>query len=87
MTSDGHDTSVTVAGVWLRAFLEPLLEDSCFLDNTLILITFDENETYTIQNRVFSILLGDAVPKHLVGTTDNSYYNHYSELATVEANW
>lgn len=87
MTSDGHDTSVTVAGVWLRTFLAPLLKNKNFMDNTLVLITFDENETYTIQNKVFSILIGDAVPKKLVGTTDNSFYNHYSEIATVEANW
>lgn len=87
MTSDGHDTSVTTAGVWLRTFLEPLLNDKKFMDNTLVLITFDENETYAIQNKVFSVLLGDAVPNHLIGTTDSNYYNHYSEIATVEANW
>ncbi|KAH6670024.1 acid phosphatase [Halenospora varia] len=87
MTSDGHDTSVTTAGLWLKKFLTPLLTDKNFMQNTLVLITFDENETYSIQNRVFSILLGDSVPKNLVGTTDNNYYNHYSELSTVEANW
>lgn len=87
MTSDGHDTSVTVAGEWLYDFLNPLLKDSKFMKNTLVLITFDETETYTEQNRVFSILLGDAVPKSLIGTTDSNYYNHYSDLATVEANW
>jgi acid phosphatase len=43
MTSDAHDTSVTVAGVWLRNFLGPLLEDKNFMQNTLVLITFDEN--------------------------------------------
>jgi phospholipase C len=43
MTSDAHDTSVTVAGVWLQNFLGPLLEDKNFMQNTLILITFDEN--------------------------------------------
>lgn len=87
MTSDGHDTSVTTAGVWLRTFLEPLLIDKNFMDNTLVLITFDENETYSIENKVFSILLGDAVPESTVGTTDSNYYNHYSEISTVEANW
>lgn len=87
MTSDGHDTSVTVAGTWLRTFLEPLLTDKNFMQNTLVLITFDENETYSTQNRVFSVLLGDAVPKELVGTVDEHYYNHYSEISTVEANW
>jgi acid phosphatase len=87
MTSDGHDTSVTVAGEWLYNFLAPLLDDKNFMQNTLVLITFDENETYTIQNRVFSVLLGDSVPKHLIGTTDSNFYDHYSELSTVEANW
>lgn len=87
MTSDGHDTSVTVAGEWLRTFLDPLLEDKNFMQNTMVLITFDETETYTEQNRVFSVLLGDAVPKKLIGTTDSNYYNHYSDMATVEANW
>jgi len=36
---------------------------------------------------VFSVLLGDAVPTELEGTTDGNYYNHYSEISTVEANW
>jgi acid phosphatase len=87
MTSDGHDTDVTTAGTWTRTFLEPLLDDERFMNDTLVLITFDENETYTIQNKVFAILIGDAVPEELVGTTDNNYYNHYSEIATVSANW
>ena len=32
-------------------------------------------------------MLGDAVPSNLIGTTDSSFYNHYSEIATVQANW
>ncbi|RMZ91053.1 hypothetical protein DV736_g1691, partial [Chaetothyriales sp. CBS 134916] len=87
MTSDGHDTSVTVAGAWTRSFIEPLLSDKNFLQNTLVLITFDESHTYTIQNRILGILLGDAVPEELVGTTDSNFYSHYSDIATVEANW
>lgn len=87
MTSDGHDSSVTVAGQWLQDFLGPLLEDPHFMNNTLVLVTFDENEIYSRQNRVFSILLGDAIPKDLINTTDSNYYDHYSQLATVQANW
>ena len=87
MTSDGHDTSVTIAGTWTRTFLEPLLKDKRFMKNTLVLITFDENGTYARQNRILAILLGDAVPPHLVGTEDNTFYNHYSEIASVQANW
>lgn len=87
MTSDGHDSTVTVAGTWSKTFLEPLLNDTKFMKNTLVILTFDENHTYTQQNRIVGILLGDAVPKELVGTTDNNFYNHYSEIATVQANW
>ncbi|KAK4953413.1 hypothetical protein LTR66_013683 [Elasticomyces elasticus] len=87
MTSDGHDTSVTTAGAWTYDFIRPLLNNKNFMNNTLVLITFDENHTYTIGNRIFSILLGDAVPDNLVNTTDTTFYNHYSEIATVEANW
>jgi acid phosphatase len=57
------------------------------MNNTLVLVTFDENHSYAQQNRVVGILLGDAVPAQLVGTTDDSYYNHYSEIASVQANW
>jgi hypothetical protein len=87
MTSDGHDTSVTVAGTWSRNFLEPLLNDTRFMKNTLVLLTFDENSTYAKQNKILGILLGDAVPEWLHGTTDGNFYNHYSEIASVVANW
>lgn len=87
MTSDAHDSDIQTAGTWTRNFLEPLLSDKKFMKNTLVMVTFDENETYSIQNRILGILLGDAVPQELVGTTDSNFYNHYSEIATVEANW
>lgn len=87
MTSDGHDSSVTVAGAWTRAFLEPLLDDARFMNNTLVLVTFDENASYARPNRVLALLLGDALAPTLRGTTDSAFYNHYSALATVEANW
>ncbi len=31
--------------------------------------------------------MGGAIDKALHGTTDDMYYNHYSNLATVSANW
>jgi hypothetical protein len=48
---------------------------------------FDETERYYIPNIVFSVLLGDAVPDSKWGTVDNTTYDHYSMLATVESNW
>jgi acid phosphatase len=76
MTDDGHDTNVTFAGAWAKKFLTPLLCNKNFVKNTLVLLTFDENETYNISNKVWGALLGDAVPEKLKGTSDASYYNH-----------
>ncbi|PHH72473.1 hypothetical protein CDD83_4941 [Cordyceps sp. RAO-2017] len=87
MTSDGHDTSVTHAGRWARHFLEPLLDDGRFMDRTLVLVTWDESETYAARNRVLGLLLGDAVPPELVGSQDDHFYTHYSQISSVSANW
>lgn len=87
MTNDGHDTTVTFAGAWARSFLTPLLNNTYFMNNTLVVLTFDEDETYTEGNKVFTILLGGAIPDSLKGTTDNTFYNHFSMLSTVEVNW
>lgn len=66
----------------------PLLNNTNFNDNrTLVLLTFDENESYSAENRIFSVLLGGAVPANKKGTTDDTYYTHYSSISTVQANW
>ncbi|KAH0838655.1 phosphoesterase family-domain-containing protein [Lanmaoa asiatica] len=73
---------------WLQYWLVPLLQDPNFnTARTLILLTFDENETVTINNQVYTLLLGGAVPENLRNTTDDTFYTHYSALSTVEANW
>ncbi|KAL9127129.1 MAG: hypothetical protein Q9217_003937 [Psora testacea] len=87
MTNDGHDTSIAVAGAWANGFLTPLINDPQFMNGTCVMLTFDENETYEEQNRIEAILLGDAIPNDLKGTTDANYYTHYSEISTIEANW
>ncbi|KAK9242594.1 acid phosphatase [Lipomyces tetrasporus] len=87
MTNDGHDTGITFAGKWSLDFLQPLLMNEYFTTGTLILLTFDENGTKSIGNRVFSILLGGAIPTHLHGTSDDTFYTHYSCISTVSRNW
>ncbi|POS69275.1 phosphoesterase [Diaporthe helianthi] len=88
MTSDGHDSSITVAGEWARRFMEPLLSDQNFnMDRTLIILTFDECEDYLADNRVLAMLLGSAVPDNLVGTTNPTRFDHYSLSKTAEDNW
>ncbi|PTU20463.1 hypothetical protein P175DRAFT_0478292 [Aspergillus ochraceoroseus IBT 24754] len=87
MTNDAHDTNITYGSTWLRSFVSELMEDSYVWNNTLMLLTFDETEDYFVRNRIFSVLLGGAVPDDLVGTTDDTVYTHYSTIATVSANW
>lgn len=53
----------------------------------MIVLTFDESENYLAPNRVFTVLLGNAIPSDQVGTTDSTRYNHYSLTKTVEDNW
>ena len=54
---------------------------------TCLSLAFDENGSDALQNRVDTILLGNAVPRSLIGTQDATFYNHYSDIATIEANW
>jgi acid phosphatase len=87
MTDDGHDTTITFAANWARNFLDPLLNNTYFTNNTLIVLTFDEDETYTDHNNMFTVLLGGAIPASLKNTTDSTFYNHYSMISTVSMNW
>ncbi|AEO70364.1 uncharacterized protein THITE_122814 [Thermothielavioides terrestris NRRL 8126] len=87
MTNDGHDTNITFAAAWARAFLEPLLKNDYVMNKTLLILSFDENEDYPTPNRVYTVLLGGAIDSSLRGTTDDTFYNHYSIISTVSANW
>jgi acid phosphatase len=89
MTNDGHDTNVTFAASWETTFLAPLLNNTDFMNGTLLMLTYDEDETYTKHNNIFTILIGGpgVIPDELKGTTDGTYYNHYSTLSTVSLNW
>ncbi|KAI9462672.1 phosphoesterase family-domain-containing protein [Russula earlei] len=88
LVNNGRDTSIEYAASWLEYWLVPLLNNKNFNDNhTLIVLTFDENESHHKNNCVLTLLLGGAVPQRLRGTIDSTYYTHYSLLSTVEANW
>jgi acid phosphatase len=87
MLNDGHDKSITYAANWSRSFLDPLLNNDYFMANTLVILSFDENEDYHSPNKVFTLALGGAIPAALHGKEDATFYNHYSMLSTVSVNW
>ncbi|KAM7183968.1 Phosphoesterase family domain containing protein [Naviculisporaceae sp. PSN 640] len=87
MTNNGHDTGLSFAGTWARNWLTPLLANPKFnINRTLVVLTFDE-DSGTTTNRVYSVLLGSAVPTSKKGTTNSTTYGHYSLLKTAEVNW
>ncbi|KAE8415262.1 phosphoesterase-domain-containing protein [Aspergillus pseudocaelatus] len=86
VTNDAHDTNISFGAKWERGWMSNLFNDPYFMNNTLVLLTFDE-DAYLENNRVFSVLVGGAVPDHLKGTKDDTFYTHYSSIATVSANW
>lgn len=53
-------------------------------DTTVILITFDENESYPDRNQVWSLLTG-AIPKQLRGTKDNTFYTRKPHLSLIKS--
>lgn len=87
ITNDGHNTNASFAGTWLVDFLDSTLKNAEFMKDALVLITYDENASSNKRNQVWSCLIGGAIPKHLKGTTDDTFYTHYSALHTVELNW
>jgi hypothetical protein len=85
MANDGHDTSLEYAATWLKGFLEPKLARKDFMDGeTLVIVTFDENDYILEDNLVWTGLIGSGVK---AGETDNKPYTHYNLLRTIEDNW
>lgn len=80
LDNDGHDTSIGFASRWLKSFLAPLLRNQVLMNNTLIVITFDEDDDKH-GNRIYTALLGAGVER---GAVSNKLYNHYSLLKTIE---
>ncbi len=86
MIHNMHDgnTPFETGSKWLETFLEPLLVHPLF-SKTLFLVTFDENVSFLKRfdlkkNRIYSVLLGSGIKP---GTVDDTFYNHYSILATL----
>jgi len=87
MMNDGHNTTLKTATDWSRKFLQPLLADKAFNEKTLIMLTYDESETYSEPNKIVTLFLGSAIPPALKGTEDKTFYTHYSILSTIQYNW
>lgn len=83
--NDGHDTGLSYGAKWARNWITPLLDNPKFnTDRTLIILTYDEG---VLGNTVYAVLLGGALSSKQIPSVDNTKYNHYSLIKTVEENW
>jgi len=80
LNNSGHDTGVAFADQWLARTFGPLLEDARFMDGTLFVVTFDEDDGIHA-NHIYTVLSGTGVRP---GSVSTSRYDHYSLLRTIE---
>ena len=84
--NDAHDKPLAYAANYLKTFLEPKLVDPVFMNSTLVVVTFDEDERQDDPSLhpIYTVLLGSMVR---AGSTDQTNYNHYSLLRAIEDNF
>ncbi|CEO60381.1 hypothetical protein PMG11_05010 [Penicillium brasilianum] len=91
LANDAHDTNITYTETDLKYLINTMMGNERFMKNTLILVTFDENDVYSpdsygTPNEVYSVLLGKDVLS-CTGCVDQQFYNHFTQLTTLEQNW
>lgn len=87
--NDGHDTSVTYSGAWLRWFFDNKLTGNAVSGPTLVVTVFDENEG-TAGNQVWATMVAfntDARSSVAPGQTSSTNLNHYGLLRAIEDNF
>lgn len=81
MDNDGHDTSVGYADKWLSRTFGSILKNSTILQNTLFILTFDEDDNNG-KNNVYAVFIGAGVKPQ---SSSSTKYNHYDLLKTLES--
>jgi Phosphoesterase family len=82
MNNDGHDTGVKFADWWFEKKFSKSVHDDRFMENTVLVSTFDESRTGAI-NQIYTSIYGRAVKSGIYPQKLNTY----SLLALVEQNW
>lgn len=82
MKNDGHDTGVAYADKWYRQRFAQHLKDQRFMENTILISTFDESGL-RLRNQIYTSIVGPGVKPGSYSAT----LNLYSLLRLVEENW
>ncbi|KAL9945135.1 hypothetical protein ACHAQF_004690 [Verticillium nonalfalfae] len=87
LANAGRTTSLAHATSWASSLIASLLAPGVLPGRSLILLTYDEAADARRPNRVTGLLLGTALPRAVRGTTDDTLYTHYAQLASLQFNW
>jgi phospholipase C len=79
LNDDGHDTGAPYADDWLKRTIGPLLP--AWPADTLLVVTFDEDDRKNPDNQVYAALYGGGVAP---GSESQDSLSHYSLLKTIE---
>lgn len=80
MCHDGHDCSVLTSDQWLANVVPKITESAAWKEDGVLFIVWDEDDRHSGSNRVALF----AVAPILEGHQTNTYYDHYSLLATIQ---
>ncbi len=80
LLNDGHDTDIHYSGNFVAKLLTPLLKNEAFMQDRIIILTFDESENYLGENRIYTAIYGSGVKP---GYVSSKAYNFYDLLKTI----
>lgn len=84
LDNDGHDTDIHFAAQWFDQTFSKSLQDPRLMEDTLIVVTFDESESYFRPNQIYTALFSPQLPQKI---TIKDKHNHYSLLKLIEDEW
>ena len=86
MKNNAHDTDLNYAGKYLKNWLNVHLNDPSFINGTLLIVTFDEDDVNTGRtNHIPALMWGRDYLYS--GVTIPGIFNHYSLTKLLEENW
>ncbi|MBO9667419.1 MAG: hypothetical protein J7501_11490 [Bdellovibrio sp.] len=81
LDDDGHDTGVAYSANWMKQVFDGLLKNPQFMQDTLVVVTFDESSK-TGGNHIYTVLLGSNIQP---GSHSSQHLTHVNILKTIEA--
>ena len=86
MKNNAHDTDLNYAGKYLKNWLNVHLYDPNFINGTLLIVTFDEDDVNAARtNHIPALMWGSDYLYS--GVTIPGTFNHYSLTKLLEENW